>query len=113
MKSKIMGVQKYFDRVPKQWGAFYSHENWFKYLINKTLRKGLYKRYRLTFEHCGDFSGKTVLDMGCGTGRYSIECAKRGAGQVAEKDFNRDMLAQNVLDHILKSVEYPKKHHGM
>lgn len=86
------GAKKYFDRVPKQWDAFYSHENRLMYLINKLLRKPLYQRYQLTFEHCGDLTGAAVLDIGCGTGRYSIECAKRGAKQVTGIDFAPQMI---------------------
>jgi ubiquinone/menaquinone biosynthesis C-methylase UbiE len=92
MEPKNTGVQKHFDRVPKQWDAFYSHENRLMYLINKLLRKGLYERYRLTFEHCGDLSGAKVLDIGCGTGRYSIECVKRGASRVVGIDFAPAMI---------------------
>jgi len=92
MKSEVEGTQKYFDRVPKQWDALYSHESRLKYLINKWLRKGLYMRYELTFEHCGDLTGAKVLDIGCGTGRYSIEFAKRGAGNVVGIDFASSMI---------------------
>jgi ubiquinone/menaquinone biosynthesis C-methylase UbiE len=86
------GAQKYFERVSKQWDAFYSHENRFMHLVNRLLRKGLYERYRLTFEHCGNLSGTRVLDIGCGTGRYSIECAKRGAARVVGIDFAPSMV---------------------
>jgi SAM-dependent methyltransferase len=90
--TKEKGARKYFDQVPKQWDAFYSHENRLKYLINKLLRRALYQRYRLTFEHCGDINGAAVLDIGCGTGRYSIECAKRGASHVKGIDFAPRMI---------------------
>jgi ubiquinone/menaquinone biosynthesis C-methylase UbiE len=92
MQSETTGAQKYFNRVPKQWDALYSHESPLKYLINKWLRKGLYWRYRLTFEHCGDLTGARVLDIGCGTGRYSIECVKRGASRVVGIDFAPSMI---------------------
>lgn len=92
MKSNSIGTQKYFDHVPKQWDAFYSHENWFKYLINRVLRRGLYERYKLTFEHCGDLSEAKVLDIGCGSGRYSIECARRNASRVVGIDFAPSMI---------------------
>ncbi len=92
MKFQIKSAQKYFDSVPKQWDAFYSHENRLMYLINTLLRKGLYERYRLTFEYCGDLSGARVLDIGCGTGRYGIECAKRGAERVVGIDFAPSMI---------------------
>jgi ubiquinone/menaquinone biosynthesis C-methylase UbiE len=97
----ILGAEKvktYFDKVPKEWDALYSHENKLRYAINKWLRKGLFERYRLTFEHCGDLTGARVLDIGCGTGRFSIECAKRGARQVVGIDFAPSMVefSQNV-----------------
>ena len=86
------GAKRYFDCVPKQWDSLYSHERRFAYFVNRLLRKGLYERYRLTFEACGDLAGKTVLDIGCGTGRYSIECAKRGAKHVLGIDFAPSMI---------------------
>lgn len=92
MKLEPTDTQKYFDSVPKQWDAFYSYESWLMRVVNNLLRKGLYERYRLTFEHCGDLSGARVLDIGCGTGRYSIECVKRGASRVVGIDFAPSMI---------------------
>jgi cyclopropane fatty-acyl-phospholipid synthase-like methyltransferase len=92
MKLESDDTLKYFDSVPKEWDSFYSHENKFMYVINNLLRKGLYERYRLTFENCGDLSGARVLDIGCGTGRYSIECIKRGASRVVGIDFAPSMV---------------------
>jgi len=89
---EINGAKRYFDRVPRQWDAFYSHENRLMYLVNNFLRKGLYQRCQLAFQTCGDLTGKSVLDIGCGTGRYSIECAKRGAKRVLGIDFAPHMI---------------------
>ena len=41
-----------------------------------------------------DLSGKTVLDIGCNGGFYSIEMKRRGASRVLGVDFDEDYLAQ-------------------
>jgi len=41
-----------------------------------------------------DLSGKTVLDIGCNGGFYSIEMARRGAARVLGIDSDEDYLAQ-------------------
>jgi tRNA (mo5U34)-methyltransferase len=41
-----------------------------------------------------DLSGKTVLDIGCNGGFYSIEMKRRGAARVLGVDFDEDYLAQ-------------------
>src|SRR5438045_1636781 len=48
------------------------------------------------FSHAipGDLSGKTVLDIGCNAGFYSIEMKRRGAERVVGIDFDEAYLAQ-------------------
>ncbi len=41
-----------------------------------------------------DLTGKTVLDIGCNGGFYSIEMKRRGAERVLGIDFDDDYLAQ-------------------
>lgn len=41
-----------------------------------------------------DLTGKSVLDIGCNGGYYSIEMKRRGAGRVLGIDFDQDYLAQ-------------------
>ena len=41
-----------------------------------------------------DLSGKTVLDIGCNAGFYSMEMKRRGADRVLALDFDEDYLAQ-------------------
>src|SRR4051794_35590201 len=41
-----------------------------------------------------DLTGKTVLDIGCNAGFYSIEMKRRGAERVLGIDFDDDYLAQ-------------------
>lgn len=48
------------------------------------------------FEHAlpGDLRGKSVLDIGCNAGFYSIAMKRRGADRVLGIDFDDDYLAQ-------------------
>lgn len=92
MKSEAEQVKQHFTRVPRQWDALYSRENRLRYAINRCLRPGLSRRYEMTFKRCGDLTGAKVLDIGCGTGRYSVECARRGAERVVGIDFASSMI---------------------
>src|SRR5215218_4305599 len=51
------------------------------------------------FQHAlpEDLSGKTVLDIGCNGGFYSIEMKRRGAERVVAIDFDPRYLAQARL----------------
>ena len=40
-----------------------------------------------------DLTGKTVLDIGCNAGFYSMEMKRRGAARVLGLDFDEDYLA--------------------
>jgi len=86
------GTKDYFNSVPKQWDAIYIKENKLKYSFNNLFRKGLYKRFEFTFNHCENLENSTILDLGCGTGRYSIELAKLGAKKVIGIDFAPEMI---------------------
>jgi 2-polyprenyl-3-methyl-5-hydroxy-6-metoxy-1,4-benzoquinol methylase len=92
MDTHNQGAQSYFDKVPAEWDALYAHENRLQHRINQWLRPGLYARHDFTFAQCGEIAGARVLDIGCGTGRFSIEFAKRGAAQVVGVDFAPHMI---------------------
>lgn len=86
-------VRRYFDRVADDFDAIYGARGPLGRWVDCHFRPDMYERYRLTFETCGDVRGKTILDIGCGGGRYAIEFAKRGAAQVVGLDFAPSMVA--------------------
>lgn len=49
-------------------------------------------RLVLTLEKLGRLEGKTVLDVGCGSGRFCLEYAAKGATQVVGIDFAPAMI---------------------
>jgi len=61
--------------------------------VDTHFRSDMFIRFALTFEKLGDLQGKTVLDIGCGSGPYVIEALKRGAAHVTAVDPASGMLA--------------------
>jgi ubiquinone/menaquinone biosynthesis C-methylase UbiE len=87
-------VQRRFERDAQSFDAIYRLERSpFWRLVNTTLRKAVFERYAITFERAGDVTGKDVLDVGCGSGVYSVDFARRGARRVVGVDFSANMLA--------------------
>ena len=86
-------VRRYFDKGAEGFDAIYHGKGRFGQWIDRHFRQDMYERYRLTFETCGNVKGKAVLDIGCGSGRYSVEFARRGAAYVVGIDFAPNMLA--------------------
>jgi 2-polyprenyl-3-methyl-5-hydroxy-6-metoxy-1,4-benzoquinol methylase len=67
--------------------------NSFMRWVDCTLRSDMFIRYTRTFDVFGNLGGKTVLDIGCGSGPYVIEALKRGARWVTAIDPAPNMLA--------------------
>jgi cyclopropane fatty-acyl-phospholipid synthase-like methyltransferase len=61
--------------------------------VDRRFRSDMFVRFALTFEALGDLSGKTVVDIGCGSGPYVLEALKRGARHVTALDPAPNMLA--------------------
>ena len=84
--------KEYWDKVAYEFDAFYNEgKGVFKRAIDKVFGKGMAERFKLTLEECKNVNGKKILDIGCGSGRLSIELAKRGA-RVVGIDFSQNML---------------------
>ncbi|MEE2657800.1 MAG: methyltransferase domain-containing protein [Candidatus Latescibacterota bacterium] len=73
-------VRRYFDGEAQRFDAIYhSQKGLADRVIDRLFRGVVQRRFRLAFEVCGDVQGKKVLDVGCGSGRYAVEFARRGA----------------------------------
>jgi cyclopropane fatty-acyl-phospholipid synthase-like methyltransferase len=61
--------------------------------VDRQFRSDMFVRFALTFEVLGDLTGRTVLDVGCGSGPYVVEALRRGARSVTGVDPAPNMLA--------------------
>jgi 2-polyprenyl-3-methyl-5-hydroxy-6-metoxy-1,4-benzoquinol methylase len=86
-------VRRRFERDAQSFDAIYRLERSpFWRWVNTTFRKAVFERYTITFEQAGDVTGKKILDVGCGSGVYAVDFARRGARRVVGIDFSNSML---------------------
>lgn len=94
-------VKQHFEKSIENFDLLYiEQKNWIRKLIDKKLRYDNYERYELTLQECADIKGKSVLDIGCGSGRYCIDMAKLGAKSVVGID-----LAEKSVEMACKFAE--------
>jgi len=95
-------VQAYFQKSSHSFDSIYARrKGLFQRLADFLFHRVIQKRFEIVFQEAGDLTGKTLLDVGCGSGRYLVEAVKRGASQVAGIDFAESMLelAGAYLNH--------------
>ena len=92
-------TQTFFHQYANDFDAIYGNQNGvLDSVINRLFRKSMKLRYEKTIEGCDPIEGKSVLDIGCGPGHYSITLAQRGASRVVGIDFAEGML-QLATEH--------------
>lgn len=85
-------VSTYWHDQAKTFDSIYLDESKVARKINELFRRAMYDRFHIALAESGDVKGKTVLDIGCGSGHYEVEYAKRGAAAVTGIDFAPAML---------------------
>lgn len=90
--SKLEEVKHRFEWDAAGFAAIYQSDSLAWRWVNRVLRKAIFARYEIAMRESGDVTGKAILDIGCGSGVYSIELARRGARRVLGLDFSEPML---------------------
>jgi 2-polyprenyl-3-methyl-5-hydroxy-6-metoxy-1,4-benzoquinol methylase len=86
-------TQEFFHGYAGDFDAIYStHRGPFRDLLNRVFRKSMRLRFEKTMEGCRPIEGKSVLDVGCGPGHFSIQLARNGAARALGIDFAEGML---------------------
>lgn len=89
----ISSKWKYWNEYANRYSRIYSNkksglERW----VDHLLRKNLKQRFNLTFCFLDNLKGKSLLDVGCGTGLYLVQALRHGASQVTGLDPSIKML---------------------
>ena len=87
-------VARFWNAIAADFDAIYTGANKsaVSRLLDKFFRKDIYQRFDWVMQTCGDVRGKTICDIGCGSGRFVTEFAKRGAARVTGVDVAPEML---------------------
>jgi SAM-dependent methyltransferase len=84
-------VRAYFDARAELLDRLYEPRSGLRGAFEARVYGPLRRRLKLTLDELGDLSGRRVLDVGCGPGRYAVAAAERGA-EVVGVDISRMML---------------------
>lgn len=86
-------IKKRFERDARAFNAIYDEKkSEFNTWLNRTFRKPIFERYEIAFEKMGNLRNKTILDVGCGSGVYTVQCALNGATKAKGIDFSQAMI---------------------
>lgn len=94
---------KFFDGFAPAFDTLYDKKRGaFMRWVDENYRSDMFVRFQMSFERLGDLRGKTLADIGCGSGPYVIETLRRGAAHVVAVDPAPGML--KLLRERLSSV---------
>ena len=83
----------YWNREADAFHRIYSHQkSAFSAWLDRVFRKDMYERFAFAMREAAPIEGRTFLDVGCGSGVYCLELARRGAARVTGLDIAGAML---------------------
>ena len=84
----------FFDRFATTFDTLYDGRRGpFMRWVDQRFRSDMFVRFAWTFERMGPLQGKTVVDIGCGSGPYLVEALRREAKSVTGVDPAPGMIA--------------------
>lgn len=75
------GVKDFFSGYAEDFDSIYGDgkpRNLFNRLMDKLFRGAMYERYKRTISFLNSNDVNTVLDVGCGSGRYAVDLSRNG-----------------------------------
>lgn len=91
--SDIKRVEGYFDRTADAFDSIYSGKKPGVFrLWDRLTRRNIQERLEFSLHALAPLEGRRILDVGCGSGRYGIAFAGKGAHEVLGIDVSGRML---------------------
>ncbi|MCX5889020.1 MAG: methyltransferase domain-containing protein [Deltaproteobacteria bacterium] len=98
----------FFHKFASAFDTLYDNQrNSLMRCLDQKFRSDIFIRFTRTFEMLEPIAGKTVLDIGCGSGPYVLKAFKRGAAQVTAIDPAANML--NLVKKKLAGTPYSQR----
>lgn len=98
----------FFDKFAVTFDTFYEGKrNLLMQMIDKKFRSDMYVRFKMTSEYLNELNGKTVVDIGCGSGIYMLQALNQGAEFVTGLDPADGML--KLTEERLNKSNYQGK----
>jgi 2-polyprenyl-3-methyl-5-hydroxy-6-metoxy-1,4-benzoquinol methylase len=92
MKSRDL-VRDHFDRAARRFDAVYETDKpAYQRAIDRLFRRVVVERFQLIVTLAPTTGRWSVLDVGCGSGRYALALADEGASRVVGVDFADEMI---------------------
>lgn len=86
-------VEAHFHKTYREFDSFYEEKkNIFSRIIDEIFRRSMRLRFEKVIAGAAPYENASVLDVGCGTGRYSIVLALKGIQKAVGIDFARNMI---------------------
>lgn len=86
-------VKEFFNSYAVDFDNIYEGRQTFpEKITSRFFRKSIKRRFSKTIQECSPVEGKTILDIGCGSGQYTTALALAGAKNVLGIDFSQKMI---------------------
>jgi SAM-dependent methyltransferase len=93
MRKRRLSPPEYWSRSAAEFDAIYTRKKGrFAVWLDSLLRRDMFERFDFTLAACRPVEGRTFLDVGCGTGLYSLALARENAAKVVGVDFSGEMV---------------------
>lgn len=97
-------LRSHFDRFASEFDRLYDprRQSPIARWLNRTFRSDIVERFQFAMKQVAECDAKSVLDVGCGSGRYLAAMAQMGVPHLVGIDLSAEMLTLAREDSLLR-----------